>query len=184
MTKRAASLARNSAGPTSSSGVAPAAHRRALDDGAVARLVGADRLGHRRRDPAGRDGVDADAVLRPGDGERLGQLDDAALRGGVGRRVRRAEEGVHRGDVDDRALGLRQRRTAGDGEAHGAGEVDVEDSAKTAGSYSSWRRRTPAALTRTASVSSFAAKAFTAAVSVTSRATMPSPSARSTAITS
>ena len=108
VTKRAASERRKSTTPATSSRLAPARHWRARDDRGRARHVGDRGRRQRRLDPARRDGVDADAVRRPGDGERLRELRDAALRRGVGRRMRRAEEGVHRRGVDDRALRLRR----------------------------------------------------------------------------
>ena len=54
--------------------------------------VGDERRGEGRFDPAGGDGVDADAVRGPGDGQRLGELHDAAFAGAIGRGIAAAEE--------------------------------------------------------------------------------------------
>ena len=80
--------------------------------------------GQRRRDPARRDGVDADALAGPGGGEALRQLGDAALRGAVGGHARAAEESQHRGHVDDGAAARDELSLRCRADPHRAGEVD------------------------------------------------------------
>ena len=151
-------------------GRAPAAHRRARQDRPGARRVVLQRLRQRRRDPARRDGVDADAVGGVGDGQALGQLRDAALAGAVARHQAAAEEAEHRGGVDDAAA------RAPSGRARAALQTRIVPvrlmstiSAKATGSCSTPRRMTPAQLTTTSSSPSAATRAATASPSRTSR---------------
>lgn len=63
--------------------LSPTPHRRAPESGGRFALVLDQGPGEIGVDPAGRDGVDANPVLRPGGRETLGELHHAALRGRV-----------------------------------------------------------------------------------------------------
>src|SRR5262252_173484 len=82
--------------------LAEAAHRDLARHGGalLAREVIAVEVGH---DPAGRDGVDADALEGKIEPERLGKLDDARFRYRIGGRALGDAEAEHGGDVDDGA---------------------------------------------------------------------------------
>ena len=54
-------------------------------------------------DPARRDGVDADALERELERQRLGELDHAGLGGGIGDDALVDAEAEHGGDIDDGA---------------------------------------------------------------------------------
>ena len=91
------------------------------------------------------------------------------FRGGIGRASAAGEEGEHRGEVDHRAAVFHERRSAGHGNPHGPGQVDLDNAGTNRReSTPPPKRRMPAALTNTASASRFAPKAVTAAASVTS----------------
>src|SRR3546814_13013733 len=84
-------------------GVAPASRRDTLDDLTVARLVALQRGGVVRRDIAGRDRIDLNALRRPFVGEQPGQAADPRFRRGIARYAAAAPKGPHRGEVDDPA---------------------------------------------------------------------------------
>ena len=90
----------------------------------------ARRLGEFGLDPARRDGIHAD-VGRPGHRQRLGQLRHAAFGGGIGRHQSAAEKRPDRGGVDDRTALFFQQRLGRHTQAHGAGEIDVDDFLKS-----------------------------------------------------
>ena len=126
MTNAAAGEPGTAPAPATSSGRAPAAQRRAREDRLARAGSSCSACGQRRRDPARRDRVDADAVGRIGDRQRLGQLRDAALAGAVAGHQPAAEEAQHRRGVDDAAARCGQQRGGG-ADAHRAGQVDVDD---------------------------------------------------------
>ena len=126
--KLAASLSRNTAGPTSSSTLRHPAERGVGLE--LADLVGDLGAGvHRRGGVAGADGVDPDAAVGPLHGQAARQVDD----GGLGRVVVGLQQPAvddragHRGDVDDRAATARQHRPRlGLAGQEDAGVVDVD----------------------------------------------------------
>ena len=82
----------------------------ALDrQASLAREEFAIEVGH---DPARRDGVDADALEREFERQRLGDLDHAGLGGGVGNDALVDAKAEHRGDVDDGAGFFRRQHAA------------------------------------------------------------------------
>jgi hypothetical protein len=114
-------------------GLAPACGGDALEDLAVAGLVGPEGLGVGSGEVAGCDGVDLDAFGGPLVGERLGELSDAAFAGGVGGYANAALKAEEGGDVDDFAAvcadaAARDHVTGRElGELEDAGEIDLKD---------------------------------------------------------
>ena len=85
-------------------------------------------------DPAGADGVGADAACSPLGGEGTGESDEAVLGGVVGAAVGDAGESGDRGDVNDASLALLKHDGAdGTGEGEGCDEVDLEDAVEVGG---------------------------------------------------
>src|SRR3954447_12445558 len=78
-------------------------------------------------DPARRDGVHADAILRIGEGERFREPHDASFRRGVAGDHRGAEIGIHRPDVDKAAPRPREMGPEGGCEPEVADEMDGHD---------------------------------------------------------
>src|SRR5436309_13422057 len=73
----------------------------ALDGGAaLARKILAIKVGH---DPAGRNGIDPNALERKFERKGLGELDHAGFGGGIGDVALGNAETEHRGDIDDGA---------------------------------------------------------------------------------
>ena len=78
-------------------------------------------------DEAGKDGVDLNAVHRPGRGQRLGELYNPSLAGSVDRAERRSKDGQHRADVDDLApAGALHGWVSRPGAEKGSGKVDLQ----------------------------------------------------------
>ena len=106
MTNDAASDARNTAAPTSSSMPAEALHRRPHQE-----LLAARRIEQRGveigAEHARRDRIHGHVVRRPLDGQRARQPGDAGLARHVGRDLEQADERRQRRDVDDAARSLR-----------------------------------------------------------------------------
>ena len=126
----AASLARNTIAAATSS----ASTRRPSGVASISAFaivgIGHQRLDEARAHEGRRDGVDADAVRRPFEGERAGEVDERALDGVIGRiGIEPAAGEPHdRGDVDDGAGPPRDHVPAdGAGAVEGAVEPDVED---------------------------------------------------------
>ncbi len=108
--------------------MAPAGGGDTLEDLAVAGLVGLESFGVGRREVAGGDGVDLDALGGPLVGERLGELGDATFGGRVGGNADASLEAEEGGYVYDLAVASGDHVAGGQlRELEGAGEVDLED---------------------------------------------------------
>ena len=117
-------------------GLAPSGGGDALEDLAVAGLVGLESFGVGRREVAGSDGVDLDAPGGPLVGKGLGELGDASFGGRVGGNADASLEAEERGDVDDLAVASGDHVAGGQlRELEGAGEVDLEDALPVFESY-------------------------------------------------
>src|SRR5437867_10852329 len=81
--------------------LAPTPERRARENRVALRLVVTHDAGQWCGDPAGRNGIDANALPGVCDGECLGELSYAALACSIGWRVRPAKKRIHRRGIDD-----------------------------------------------------------------------------------
>jgi hypothetical protein len=114
-------------------GLAPACGGNALEDLAVAGLIGLEGFGVGGGEVAGCDGVDLDAFGSPLVGEGLGELGYSAFAGGVGGNSDAALKAQEGGDVDDFAA-VCAKAAAWDhvaggelGELKDTGEIDLKD---------------------------------------------------------
>ena len=109
--------------------LAPAGGGDALEDLAVAGLVGLQGFGVGGGEVAGGDGVDPDVLWRPLVGEGFCELRDAAFAGRVGGDADASLKAEQAGDVHDLAAGVACDDIAGEelAELEDAGEVDLQD---------------------------------------------------------
>ena len=109
--------------------LAPAGGGDALEDLAVAGLVGLQGFGVGGGEVAGGDGVDLNVLRRPLVGESLGELRDAAFAGGVRRDSDASLKAEQAGDVHDLSGRIARDDISGEelAELEDAGEVDLQD---------------------------------------------------------
>ena len=139
VTNEAASEARKTTGPCSSSGSAHRRKRRAIADHTIEALVLGQNVAHRRDEIARRDGVAGDPVSAEFAGQRARQADDAVLGRHIGDDPGARDQSEHGGDVDDPAVPAAGQQRAG--LRARAGTADVKSTSMTrfqsAGSSSS-----------------------------------------------